>query len=417
MKKTVPLIFLWIPLWASAQSMSLAGANDQKAAFSAEVGESFWSIKNSASADISPAIQPKTFLFLPDADTKWAYRNPHTELKVVGSQPITPFVHLNLKFKADQQFGTKLDELSLDWALSPSWGFRAGVVDYKTTWCQNYDADSPWIVSPTLACSNRMFAETSGGAPGVQSYINLEVGQRYNMQALVGVYNPLIMNYAPKEFAQWIPSEQYQVRKNNKLGGSLNLLNTWTGTEYRLSWVHTQQEAFSPEQNILGTTRQHTDLIYAGANFILTPTVQLQLTRTQQYLSNNCEAVYQAQCQPDHVQDMSSTDTVKLLYHLSPKDVLGASYSHHQIASQSGVSVGSITQWDNDFYRETHNGWGFAWRHAWAPQVFSAVQLQLQDQSLGYSPSAYAAMNLPTSYGTFSSSGWALGLKLAYIFN
>jgi hypothetical protein len=415
MKKTFTLIFLWIPLLVSAQAFSLASLSDQKAAWNIEVGEDFWHIKTAAT-DLSTEIQPRSFLFLPDASPKWAYKNPHTEIKIVGMEPITQYLRFNIKFKANQEFGAKLDELALDYAISPSWGLRAGVVDYKTTWCQTYDADSPWIVAPTLACSSSMFVDTSGGAPGVQSYVNLDLSQNYNLQALVGVYNPLVLNYASDEFAQWIPSPQYQVKKNNKVGGSLNLFNTWTGTEYRLSWLHSQQSAYSPESDFLGTTNQSTDLIYAGVNFALNGQAQLQLTRTQQYLSNDCTAVYQSKCD-DHLKDTRSTNTLKLLYHFTNKDVLGASFSRHQIRSQLGTNAASGIQWDNDFYREHHNGWGVAWRHQWTPQVFTAVQLQLADQSLGYSSNGYIGLKLPANSGIYASSGSALGVRLAYRFN
>lgn len=414
MKKIFTLIFLWIPLLVSAQAFSLASLSDQKAAWNIEVGEDFWNIKTSAT-DLSPAIQPRSYLFLPDSQTQWAYKNPHTEIKIVGMEPITQYLRFNMKFRADQEFGAKLDELALDYVVSPSWGFRVGVVDYKTTWCQTYDVDSPWIVAPSLACSSREFVDTSGGAPGVQSYVNLDLSQNYNLQALVGIYNPLVLNYASDEFAQWIPSPQYQVKKNNKLGGSLNLFNTWTGTEYRLSWLHSQQSAYSPESNFLATTDQSTDLIYAGVNFALNGQAQLQLTRTQQYLSNHCTAVYQEKC--GDLKDTRSTNTIKLLYHFTNKDVLGASYSRHQISSQLGINAGSGITWDNDFYRENHNGWGLAWRHQWTPQVFTAVQLQLADQSFGYSPSKYADWGVPTNTGMFNSSGSALGVRLAYRFN
>ena len=195
----------------------------------------------------------------------------------------------------------------------------------------------------------------------------------------------------------------------------MNLFNTWTGTEYRLSWLHSQQSAYSPESNFLATTDQSTDLIYAGVNFALNGQAQLQLTRTQQYLSNHCTAVYQEKC--GDLKDTRSTNTIKLLYHFTNKDVLGASYSRHQISSQLGINAGSGITWDNDFYRENHNGWCLAWRHQWTPQVFTAVQLQLADQSLGYSPSKYADWCVPTNTGMFNSSGSALGVRLAYRFN
>jgi hypothetical protein len=272
------------------------------------------------------------------------------------------------------------------------------------------------MVAPTLACSSKAFVDTSGGAPGVQSYVNLDLNQNYNLQALVGIYNPLVLNYASDEFALWIPSPQYQVKKNNKVGASLNLFNTWTATEYRLSWLHSQQSAFSPEVDFLGTTNQSTDLIYAGVNFALNGQAQLQLSRTQQYLSNDCTAVYQSKCD-DHLKDTRSTNTLKLLYHFTNKDVLGASFSHHQIRSQLGTNAGSGIAWDNDFYRENHNGWGVAWRHQWTPQVFTAVQLQLADQSLGYSSNGYIGLKLPANSGIYASSGTALGVRLGYRFN
>jgi hypothetical protein len=363
-----------------------------------QVAEDFWSIRRNVGPDTHEYIRPSEYLFLPDSNIQWTYRNPSTSVQVAGVKRLGANLQLDIKFRANQQVGAKLDQFGLSYEISSMWGWRAGIVDYRTTWCQTYEPDSPWIYIPTLSCENHNFLDTAGGAPGVQTYINLEVSDQYRVQALLGVYDPLKFNYATQEFGLYQPSQEYAVLRNQKWGASLNVLDDYTGTEYRLSWIRARQLAWSPESSLLFYTHQRTDMLYAAMQQTLAERWNVVGSHTWRQFKNYCVDTSQASCE-GAVALVGGMTTLEAVYLWDARNSVGLAYSKYQVLA-TWADTGS------EFAHEAHRALAVSWRKNWTHHWFSVVQWQRSDQVLGY----YNTVDFP-------SMGVILGVRVGYRFD
>ena len=350
-----------------------------------------------------------------NAFTKWHYQNTSPFAIVSGNTYLTRDVSVSLKARADQQMGTRVDELSVQWELSPKLGFRAGVVDYKTSWCRTYETDSPWMREIDGLCVTPQYRDVTGGAPGAQAYTNSEWGD-YRIQTLVGFYNPLWLNYAPLEFGNIVPPGNYQVLSNKKLGLNLSAINLYTGLEFKFSYLHADQTAYSPPPDGGSVNSQQSqDMYYAGVSFPLAS--KLKLTLTQSYRDLNQTARIQTgltSCPPDLACNYDSSSkyrskTAELIYQLDPKNQFGLAYSNTNIRLAQNFYDTPITPtvYENpDYIHISTRLAGLTWRHDWSRGVFTILEyihsnaLSAGDQNLYY----------------LNSYGSAVGFRLGYKF-
>jgi hypothetical protein len=254
-------------------------------------GTDFWRLHASKQIDTQPGyVEDNSNLLLPNNHTKWNYNDASAWGRVIVTQRIVNDMTMSAKVRADQTLGLRVDEAQIENHISPYLGVRAGVVDYKTSWCRAYETDNGWIQEIEAVCNTPQFRDVTGGAPGVQIFTNLTWNDHYSLQSQIGLYKPLFLNYAPKEFGNIIPSPNYQVQKNEKLGVSFNLINLHTGLEAKLSYIKANQIAYLPESNLLGKNKMLSDLLYLGLNTPITEQTNFRITHLQQHQKATCRS-------------------------------------------------------------------------------------------------------------------------------
>lgn len=395
------LCLLWLIAFSNAQAFNEVPEGE----WSYQVGMDSWSLNASVAKDPKPWNAQNTNLLLPNAATKWPYQATSAFTMVSGSQQISKDTHLSLKARADQTVGLRLDEAKLQHNLSPSLGLRFGVVNYKTSWCRTYEPDSGWIREVETICVTKGLQDVTGGAPGLQIFTHQTWGN-YLVQSQVGLYRPLALGYAPREFGNYFPSPNFKVTKNNKVGFNVNVLNLETGIEGRLSYIHANQRAYLPESDILGNVPQKSDLWYAGLSAPLTPQLTARLTQLMQKQRIECWSSLNSEywCNLKVAQKKSAT-AIELAYASSSHDLLSFGWSQTTFDTSRDFFLvdGSFLTQDQPFYIETRQ-WGAAWRHDWHAGFFSILQVIQAKQKNGFD-------NL-----NFASRGNAFGLRVGYHF-
>lgn len=370
-----------------------------------QIGTEAWKLSPSIGHDLVAGFdEPNSNLGFANSYTKWRYHSVAPVLRLTNTTQFTSHLLTSLKFRADQTVGTRIDELNAAWSVSPFLGLRAGVVDYKTSWCRTYDADSGWIRENEHICSTPQFRDATGGAPGIQIFTNIPT-DTWLFQAQVGAYNPLLFNYAPKEFGNNFPSPGYRVDKNHKVGFNINALNLETATEFRLSYIHANQQAYSPETYIQGTTDQAYDLTYVGMNMALTPKIIGRVSHMSSPQKNTCRS---------NLASLSDCNWNTSLTKVS--SAVEFTYFHN---ANHTLSVGTNrTNFDNTSRYFTNNQafyvdipvelyahmrqTSIAWRINWDRGLFSVLQYTHATQTNG------------TQTVNNSSYGHAVGIKLSY---
>jgi hypothetical protein len=395
------LSLLWLIAFSNAQAFNEL----PEGKWSYQVGVDSWSLNASVAKDPEPWNAQNTNLLLPNAATKWPYKATSAFTSVSGSQQVSKSTYLSLKARADQTVGLRLDEAMLQHNLSPSLGLRFGVVNYKTSWCRSYEPDSVWIREVETICVTKGLQDVTGGAPGLQIFTNQTWGD-YLVQSQVGLYRPLALGYAPREFGNYFPSPNFKVTKNNKVGFNVNVLNLQTAIEGRLSYIHANQRAYLPESDILGDVLQVSEMWFWGLSAPLTPRLTARLTQLMQKQRIECWSHLNSGnwCNLKVAQKKSAT-TIELAYASSSLDLLSFGWS--QTTFDTGrdffLADGSFVTQDQPFYIETRQ-LGAAWRHDWGAGLFSVLQVIQAKQKNGFDD-----LN-------FASRGNAIGLRVGYQF-
>lgn len=371
--------------------------------WSYQLGVDTWRLHPSVAQDPAPWNAQNTNLLLPNAVTQWDYSDTSPFASVIGKHYLINSTFVSLKAKADQAKGVRVDEAMLQHDISPSFGVRAGVVDYKTSWCRTYEPDNGWIREVETVCLTKSFRDVAGGAPGAQVFTSTTWGS-YLVQNQIGIYRPLALNYAPREFGNYTPSQNFQVDKNHKFGFNINVLHLDKSFEGRLSYIRSDQRAYLPEDNIRGTAPQTSDLWYLGVATPITNQLSARLTKFMQNQSIECWSQLDAApaCNTNVVQNKNVT-TLELLYRFSSTDLLSVGMSQTKFDTDRSFFTPQrtfVTQ-DFPFYIQTRQ-FSAAWRHDWPNGMFGIAQILLAQQKNGFDD-----MN-------FSSKGDAIGLRIGY---
>ena len=393
-----------------APAHAQANRNDDSPTWSYLVGTDFWRLHASQQKDTLPGyVEENSNLLLPNSYTKWNYSDASAWGRVVATQRLTNDITVSAKVRADQTLGMRVDEAQIEKYISPSLGVRAGVVDYKTSWCRAYEADNGWIQEIEAVCNTPQFRDVTGGAPGVQIFTNLTWDDHYRLQSQIGLYRPLFLNYAPKEFGNIIPSPNYQVQKNEKLGVNFNLINLYTGLEARLSYIHANQIAYLPESKILGTDKMLSDLLYLGLNApIITEETNVRITHLQQHQKATCrsETADLGTCNFNSNFQKKST-AVEFSYRWENLHLfsIGLNRTNFDIQEIYFTPHLDVYQQSNPNYRKTTQA-SFSWRKDWQNKLFTVVQfIKSEHQSSATTKTG----SLP-----YQAQGNALGVRLGY---
>jgi hypothetical protein len=137
------VFFLRCGVWLLGASVSLAQAEGLDINFTFDGGVDAWMIEpkkpdkpiNTLNFLDGSAFNDHNFLLLPDANTKWDYRSVSPWIRLTSSVRFSANSEANLKLRADQLMGVRLDAANIEWTTSPYLGLRAGVVSFNTNWC------------------------------------------------------------------------------------------------------------------------------------------------------------------------------------------------------------------------------------------------------------------------------------------
>lgn len=411
-------------LIAGSACMSPAHGTDLSGvSYDLEVGLDAWDLRPSVDRDTAQNQSSNTRLFLANSTPYWTYENISPWIKFQGSVRLLDNTKLSMRYRRDVSSGSRLDELSIDHSHSGV-GIRAGVLDYKTSWCRTYEVDSPWVRENDPFCTVRTTSQSIRAAPGMQLYANGAVGD-LQLQAIAGLYNPLQFDYTSTEFTNTVLNAYSKVVKNDKVGLSLNVTDVTTALELRLSLLHTDQAAHyrAGPAELAYRIEQTVDVVYAGISFNPVPPLTVRLT----HLESNMQGKYHYPAGwvrlDDYVAQTTYRDSspktsnvLELNYQASARDVFALAYSVYDLATDAtnyeydpitGKTTAAVNPDAFDF-RNTNTS--ISWRRDWKKGVFTVVQwTQAQAQS-SYRPGPAAPLALANSNGT------ALGLRLGYRF-
>jgi hypothetical protein len=383
----------------SSQSQSLV-QSDWNESYTLQFGVDIWNLRPSISEDVFYGPYPSqwnashSMLGLPSSKTTWNYSPVSPWYKFQGT--ISPLNNLKFstKFQANQASGLKIDEISVDYGISEFLGVRAGIVDYKMSWCSTYETTSPWIYEPNTFCGMRYTATVTGGAPGAQTYFNQKLGE-YRFQALAGVYQPNAFNYDNEEFGNYLLDGSPQKNtKNLKYGLSFNLLNVNNGTQLRLSWIHADQQAVT---DLLSLGYQNSEMFYAGLEFYLAPKLKMRLTRT--------DHIGGIRIQDQFIPKESwngalsnvhfSNTTIDVRYLIDQRNTLALAHTLYQFNIDNKdlprPLVETYGTYSDGYFMLKRQQTSVSWRHDLDNGLFSIIQLSYTDLVNGYDGGRYKA--------------------------
>lgn len=396
-------LFSWM-CWcavAHAQGQTRTDAVDYPIGrYTAQVGVDAWQFSSE---------KPEKLLMMA-TNTQWQYRPVSPWGTFDGRLMLSSQATVSLKARANQEMGSHVDELSADWALSPSAGVKAGVLDYKTSWCRTYDIDSPWVRENDPFCTVVSTSGPGGGAPGLQAYVNLPIGN-YRVQSIAGVYNPLAFNYNTTEFSN-LGYALSHVTKNQKQGVSINALNLDTATEFRVGVLQAQQalSAYESWKMPVFQVEQNYGLVFAGASFYATPQLNVRM-QTLRHLMVNKEISNPAVSGPHTRRGYNVNRTshvMELNYQASAEDMFGLALSKYQYnvaSTETNYPFAGYTV-SPDSYVYAQKSVSLAWRHHWPQGVFTVLQLTRSQ----------LALNDKDAHIDRAASANGLGLRLGYQF-
>jgi len=211
------------------------------------------------------------------------------------------------------------------------------------------------------------------------------------------------MRHASREFGNFILRDGYEVTQNHKHGLSLNVLNTTTATEWRLSWIGANQALYNGSGQFapyaLGTKlnfHQKSNTFFAGVSWQLSPRVRSRLTHMSSSLKSHCELLTPSASEPCQFRFQKASTVLELAYQVQAADIVSLAVSTYPI------------EWV-DYYKGRHQSAAVAWRRDWGQGWFSSAQLMRATNSIR-SESAL------TPYPNGRNAAWAAGLRVGYAY-
>lgn len=364
--------------------------------FNLQLGLDAWDLKTPDRSDAP--LKGVDRLYLANSNTQWTYRNPAAWIKTSGQWEISSNLSLTYKARADQSVGTKLDDLNFDYRLSPKLGFRAGVLDYKTSWCRTYETDSPWIQEIDPFCTNRVTNESTLASPVVQAYLTF-APSNYLIQGLVGIYRPKAFKYNENEFSNVANTKGVAI--NNRWGWSINALNLDNASEFRLSWLAAQQEN---NRDSGGYRAQDAGALYMGASFYPIEKLNIRLSLFDSLVG---QASYDSP--PDYTKILENemvrnSKVAELIYQVNGLNTLGLSFAKYTNNWNLTGMNGYQAYTNPNYYRFTREGQSITWRHDWSQGIYTSLQW------------VKSTNNQLLSNSAANAKGCALGLRIGWTY-
>ena len=379
-----------------------------QAKWSYQLGVDHWHLRPSVAQDTLPNyLEENANLLLANSHTKLKYQDTSAWGRLIGAQQLTNTLSISTKIRADQTVGLRLDEAQIQKDISPALMVRAGVVDYKTSWCRSYEPNNGWIQEIEAICHTPQFRDVTGGAPGLQILTRQTWGERYALQSQLGLYRPLYLHYAPKEFGNLVPSPNFQVKSNHKTGLNFSVIDLYSGAEIRLTYIQSQQAAYLPEPQLAGQYKLGSDTLYVGFGLPLNDNLHVRFTHLQLWQTGVCKspvAVIGSACNLNLRSDKSST-ALEVAYRWRGAHLLSAGLGHTRFDTQQDFFTPA---WDVysvalPLTIDTKQS-AVAWRTDWGQGIFTVVQFIRSQQVSGYRGNDYP------------SHGHAVGMRLGYLY-
>jgi hypothetical protein len=369
-------MFLKPKLLVTAVCCGLAGAGAQAQAnntwlgsvkVQGAIGLDAWQIENNAESKAHERV-----LFLANSTPQWTERNPSPWVHLDSELTLSEQWSGRFKFRGAQNTDWRVDELNLNWEVSPKLGLSAGVVDYKTSWCRPYDVESPWVRENDPFCTVRTTDQASGAAPGIQAYSHVGDSE-WTWQSHVGVFDPLVLGYNKTDFGNTTLKARSKVLENQKLGAGLSLLHHHSATELRVGLLKTQQYAdWDPYEDDSPLIRLHqrSTLLFAGLNFHPMPFWSIRFTHVNEQLDGYWLA--QGENRRDRQRRSLSMEHI---FRVNSSNSLALAWSQYQIRVQDEWRFEPTDAW-NAWPRDVFDNQmvSIVWRKDWSPWLFTAVQ-------------------------------------------
>lgn len=286
--------------------------------------------------------------------------------------------------KMDSISGSSIDRLDIDYAFG-SYGVRAGIVPYRISWCRTYDADSPYIQEADAFCRSPVLNEISRGAAGVQAYKSWLEGD-YLIDSMIGYYNPLIDNQ-DKSLGPY--KAVGPTVESNKFGGSVNMMKLSTGTQVRLSYLHS---TLKQNDTLSSGFQRHLeyDTLYIATESTWLERLQIRASWAA-YLGNqlNIRNPYEW---------TGTSATIEGVYSVTPQDTIAVAASYYDNVTEYVTSKGKLQNLSVPSYT-------VAWRHRFDDGYFGILQLT-------QSTDDYTTLSQVNTY----KEGVAFGLRLGKVF-
>lgn len=362
---------------------------------------------------VDPNSTLKDTLRMPDGALRWPYRDISPWMTMQANYQVTPQLGVMGKFQANQAFGGRIDELAINYAVSPLLGLRAGVVDYKLSWCKDYELNNAWIQDPNQFCSDILNKRMTAAGPGFQAYLNFPVG-KYQVQTLAGVYSPKIFSYDDMENGRNGNYLTYELptQKNDKFGLALNVLDLSTGTEIRASWLYTGlQLSVDPmlyPKTLGPTDKQEDNTIYLAVEKPLTHklSASLYLTRSLKVVDTSYRLFNPNNYFIETWTNLSGA-TAEVSYIPAPSHRLMFAFSKYEGIKRytSFWRDGRATYPEKERSYLIHNAAALSWHKEWSHSISTTLQWKRVVYSLSLNAEEPAV---------WSSN--ALGIRLGYTF-
>lgn len=376
--------------------------------WSYQAGIDIWQLKPSVDMDSQPNfVEENSNLLLPNSHTKLSYRDISAWGRLIGNKQITNDISISAKIRGDQTVGLRADEAQIQKDISPSLIVRAGVVDYKTSWCRSYESTNGWIQEIEAICNTPQFRDVTGGAPGIQILTRQTWADRYAVQTQAGLYKPMFMNYAPQEFGNLIPSSKFQVKKNNKLGLNFNGIDLTNGSEMRLSYIRSEQSAYLPEPELNGNHNLASDLFYIGLGLPLSDQLSFRITHLELHQKSVCispVAQIGSACNLN-LRSRKNSTAIELAYRWRGSHLFstGLGQTHFDTDQDFFTPTLDVYSTALPFTIDSKQS-AIAWRTDWSNNIFTIAQFIRSKQK-----NTHAGMN-------YHSHGHALGFRLGYLY-
>lgn len=371
-----------------------------------QVGLDAWQINTSAQSDSKENMNSLSRLQLANSYPVWDYQTYAPWIRFEGGLRVGRDTLLTAKYRADQSTGSRLDELSVDWAYY-AYGLKAGVLDPKISWCRTYDVDSPWARENNPFCAIQPLNFAKSSAPGAQAYANFIAGN-YSVQALAGIYQPLWLGYAPNESPTLTLSAGLQVVRHGKAGLALSATNLRNGTELRIGML---RDSYATDGGVRPFTQEvQSKVLFLGASWYASAKLAVRGSFFQ--YDGHADHRYNDANYIDATTDRSyQASSLELNYQANAQNVYAASYSVYDFNTDSqayqwvqGAAVLQSNTLGSPRFRTTNTA--LSWRREWGAGLFSVLQLS----------AAHTAQSDAATQKNLSSNGTSLGLRWGYRF-